>query len=307
LGFGVNAEEPLTGAWEARIALARLFSISRAMPRNDRSKDRRPEQKPERKSDRRPEHRTEKKPFHKPQAERPTGLWLYGIHSVRAALANPKRHVKRVVLTTHAAEEIGKSLLGRTKHEIVDMDAVSKLLPPGSVHQGVALHCEPLPRRDLADVLPEPGNKRRIVLVLDQITDPHNEGAILRSAAAFGVAAVIVQDRHAPPESGVLAKAASGGLDSVPYIVVVNISRALDELAELGFWRIALAGDGEQSLQDAMPKGDAVLVLGSEGAGIRRLVREHCDTAAFIPIANEMESLNVSNAAAVALYELRRG
>jgi len=276
------------------------------MPRNDRSRDRRPERKPERKFAPRPEHRAEKKPFHKPQGEKPTGLWLYGIHPVRAALANPKRHVKRVMLTTRAAEEIGKTLLGKVRHEIVDMDTVSKLLPPGSVHQGVALNCEHLPRRELRDVLPESGETRRIVLVLDQITDPHNAGAILRSAAAFGVAAVIVQDRNAPPESGVLAKAASGALDSVPYIVVVNISRALDELGALGFWRIALAGDGEQSLREAVPEGDAALVLGSEGSGIRRLVREHCDTAAFIPIASGMESLNVSNAAAVSLYELRR-
>ena len=144
-------------------------------------------------------------------------------------------------------------------------------------------------------------------MVLDQISDPHNEGAILRSAAAFGASAVVVQDRHAPPESGVLAKAASGALDTVPYVEVVNISRALEQLGELGFWRIALAGDGDEPLAEAATKGDIALVLGSEGSGIRRLVREHCDTAAFIPIDRSTESLNVSNAAAVALYELRRG
>jgi 23S rRNA (guanosine2251-2'-O)-methyltransferase len=117
---------------------------------------------------------------------------------------------------------------------------------------------------------------------------------------------VVVQDRHAPPQSGALAKAASGALDLVPYVEVVNITRALEKLAEHGFWRIALAGDGEQSLQAAIPAGDVALVLGSEGDGIRRLVREHCDTAALIPIGGAMESLNVSNAAAIALYELRR-
>jgi 23S rRNA (guanosine2251-2'-O)-methyltransferase len=284
-------------------------------PRNDRSgvKDRRPERKPERPFPPRGEQRStgkpqDKKHFHKPQqGERPTGLWLYGTHSVRAALANGKRHVKRVVLTERAAEEIGQPLLAKVKHDIVDMDAISKLLPAGSVHQGAAMNCEPLPRRDLTDVLPEKSDKRRIVLVLDQITDPHNAGAILRSAVAFGVAAVVAQDRNAPPESGVLAKAASGALDQVPYIVVVNISRALQELEELGFWRIALAGDGEQPLREAIPDGDVALVLGSEGSGIRRLVREHCDTTAFIPITASMESLNVSNAAAVSLYELRRG
>ena len=175
------------------------------------------------------------------------------------------------------------------------------------MHQGVALQCEKLPKLDLEDVLSAPSEKRRIVVVLDQISDPHNAGAILRSAAAFGASAVVVQDRHAPPESGVLAKAASGALDSVPYIEVVNISRALEQLGALNFWRIALAGDGEQTLTEATSKGDIALVLGSEGSGIRRLVREHCDTAAFIPIARSTESLNVSNAAAVALYELRRG
>ena len=145
------------------------------------------------------------------------------------------------------------------------------------------------------------------LLMLDQISDPQNTGAILRTAAAFGVAAVIVQDRHSPPESGTLAKAASGALDTVPYIHVVNISRALEQLGDRDFWRIALAGDGDSALKDALPHGDVALVLGSEGAGIRRLVRERCDAAAFVPMDHKMESLNVSNAAAVALYELRRG
>jgi 23S rRNA (guanosine2251-2'-O)-methyltransferase len=145
-----------------------------------------------------------------------------------------------------------------------------------------------------------------MVVVLDQIADPHNVGAILRSAAAFGASAVVVQDRHAPPESGALAKAASGALDIVPYVHVVNIARSLEQMAKMGFWRIALTGDGEQSLAEAVPKGDTAIVLGSEGSGIRRLVREHCDAAAFIPATSQMQSLNVSNAAAVALYEWRR-
>jgi 23S rRNA (guanosine2251-2'-O)-methyltransferase len=235
-----------------------------------------------------------------------SGLWIYGLHPVRAALANKRRKLIRAVLTARAADEIGHALLGRVKHEIVEIDAVGRLLPPGSVHQGAVLQCEPLPKRDLADAIAESSRKPRIVLVLDQISDPHNAGAILRTAVAFGVAAVVVQDRNAPAESGVLAKAASGALDTVPYIEVVNISRALEELEKLGFWRIALAGDGEQPLAEAKTNGDIALVLGSEGSGIRRLVREHCDAGAFIPISTNMESLNVSNAAAIALYELRR-
>jgi 23S rRNA (guanosine2251-2'-O)-methyltransferase len=248
---------------------------------------------------------TRKKPF--PRHGTPAaGLWLYGIHAARAALANRNRRIQRAVLTEHAAAEIGAGLLGRVRHEIAGADSVARLLPPESVHQGVALLCEKLPKRELGEVLSTPAPRRRIVLVLDQISDPHNVGAILRSAAAFAVAAVVVQDRNAPAESGVLAKAASGALDIVPYVEVVNVSRALEELGKLGFWRIALAGDGEASLGEAASEGDIAIVLGSEGSGIRRLVRERCDTAAFIPMESAMESLNVSNAAAIALYELRR-
>jgi 23S rRNA (guanosine2251-2'-O)-methyltransferase len=259
------------------------FSISPAMSRNDRRHF-----------------------YPKPDAKGADGLWLYGFHAVRAALANPNRKVKRALLTTRAAEEIGAKLLGRVRHEIADGDTVSKVLPPGAVHQGSALSCEPLPRLDLEDILAAPSDRRRIVLVLDQISDPQNAGAILRAAAAFGVAAVIVQDRHAPPESGTLAKAASGALDIVPYVQVVNISRALEQLGKHEFWRIALAGDGDGPIKDALQAGDVALVLGSEGSGIRRLVREHCDVSAFIPIDGAMESLNVSNAATAALYEMRR-
>jgi 23S rRNA (guanosine2251-2'-O)-methyltransferase len=223
-----------------------------------------------------------------------------------AALANPDRKVKRAVLTTRAVEEIGPKLLGRVRHELADGDAVSKLLPAGAVHQGVALQCDPLPKRDLEEVLDIPSEKRRVIVILDQISDPQNAGAILRTAAAFGVTAVIVQDRHAPPESGALAKAASGALDSIPYIQVVNISRALEQLGEREFWRVALAADGDGPLKDAMPAGDVALVMGSEGSGIRRLVRENCDVSAYVPIDSAMESLNVSNAAAIALYEIRR-
>ncbi len=266
----------------------------------------RPDRKPDRKFDKRPAHKAERK-FFKPAHKPESGLWLYGLHAVRAALANPKRFVKRAVLTTRAVEEIGPKLLARARHEIADMAGVSKVLPDGAVHQGVALLVEPLPRRDLDDVLAEAAGKKRIVLIMDQITDPHNAGAILRSAAAFGVTAVVVQDRHSPPETGVLAKAASGALDIVPVVVAVNIARTLEELGKREFWRVALAGDGDMTLKDARHKGDIALVVGSEGDGVRRLVRERCDVSAYLPIDAAMESLNVSNAAAVALYEIQRG
>ena len=232
------------------------------------------------------------RPAGKPPSRRESGSeWLYGIHAVQAALANPHRKLGRAALTPRATETIGKKLLSRVQVETLEPGAIDRLLPPGAVHQGAALEAWPLKSRDLDEILAEPAEGRRIVLVLDQLSDPHNVGAILRTAAAFNVTAVVVQDRHAPPQSGALAKAASG---------------ALDQLAEQGFWRIALAGDGEQSLAEAVPPGDVALVLGSEGDGIRRLVREHCEASALIPISKTMESLNVSNAAAIALYELRR-
>ena len=232
--------------------------------------------------------------------------WIYGLHAIEAALANPRRKLHRAVLTARAAEALGPKLAGRVRVEPADIEAIARLLPPGAVHQGAALSCDPLPGRDLDEVLAEQKEGRRIVLVLDQLSDPHNVGAILRTAAAFAVTAVVVQDRHAPPQSGALTKAASGAMEIVPYVEVVNIARALDKLGEAGFWRIALAGDGQEPIAQAAAQGDIALVIGSEGDGIRRLVREHCDTAAFIPIDKAMESLNVSNAAAIALYEIRR-
>ena len=255
----------------------------------------------------RPHFRPAPRPGPKPGSSEAGAYWLYGLHPARAALANPRRKIRRAVLTEKAQAELGPVLSARHLDNVTVAvpDAVARLVPPAAVHQGVALLCESLPDLDLDDALAGAAAPR-LVAVLDQVTDPHNEGAILRSAAAFGLAAVIVQDRHAPPESGVLAKSASGALDLVPRVTVVNIARALEELGRLGFWRIALSADGESSLREAATPGDMALVLGAEGAGLRRLVRERCDTAAYIPMNGAMESLNVSNAAAIAFYELRR-
>ena len=144
--------------------------------------------------------------------------------------------------------------------------------------------------------------ERAVLLVLDQVTDPHNVGAILRSAAAFGAVGIVTQDRHSPPESGVIAKSASGALERVPWARVVNLARALEEIGEAGFWRIGLAGDAETELKEALGPPRVALVLGAEGPGMRLNTREHCDALARLPISDAIESLNVSNAAAVALY-----
>ncbi len=232
-------------------------------------------------------------------------FWLYGFHAARAALSNKARTVRKIVATARALSELEGLLPDRVPVEPADPEAISKIVPTGAVHQGLALLCEPLPAVNLEKTLEKLPNGRRIVAVLDQITDPHNEGAILRSAAAFGVSAVIVQNRHAPAESGTLAKSASGALDIIPRISVVNIARALEDMGRKNFWRIALAGDAKTSLRDASRAGDIAIVLGAEGTGVRRLVRKTCDISAAIPLSDAIGSLNVSNAAAIALYELR--
>jgi len=237
--------------------------------------------------------------------ERPSGgaQWLYGLHAVKAALANPRRKLGRALLTPRAIEILGSRLLAPVRVQTADPQAIDRILPPGAVHQGAALEAWPLKSRDLDDILADPRTEqRRVVLVLDQLSDPQNVGAILRTAAAFNVTAVIVQDRHAPPQSGALAKAASGALERVPWARVVNLARALEEIGEAGFWRIGLAGEAKMDLKEALGPPRVALVLGAEGPGLRQNTREHCDALARLPIGSEVESLNVSNAAAVALY-----
>ena len=180
------------------------------------------------------------------------------------------------------------------------MADLGRVIPRDAPHQGMVADVDPLPDIWLGDVLDEQTD--RPLLLLDQVTDPHNVGAILRSAAAFDAAAIITQDRHAPPESGVVAKSASGALEIVPWIRVVNLSRALDEIAEAGYWRIGLDGDASDELESAMGTGKLALVMGAEGEGLRQNVSAHCDTLARLPMSPRMESLNVSNAAAIALY-----
>lgn len=224
---------------------------------------------------------------------------LWGRHAVAAALDNPDRKVLRAWATREAASFMQfPSDLPVTLAEAPDL---GRLVPHDAPHQGVVIEAEPLEGAWLDGVL-NGAEERAILLVLDQVTDPHNVGAILRSVAAFGAVAIVTQDRHSPPESGVIAKAASGALERVPWVRVVNLARALEEIGEAGFWRIGLAGDADTELKDALGPNRIALVLGAEGAGLRHNTREHCDAIARLPITDAVESLNVSNAAAVALY-----
>ncbi len=257
------------------------------------------------------------------------GIWLYGVHPVRAALANPRRRCLRLLATAEAAKRLAlapldgersqKSGVSAPAIETVARERIDQVLPAGAVHQGLALLAEPLPQPAIQELLAPghptgsgtkgsrrrvEGSGRRVVVVLDQVTDPQNAGAVLRSAAAFGAAALITTRRHAPPESGTLAKAASGALEHVPYVQVGNLVRALDTLKSAGFWCLGLSGDAESSLAEADPGGPLVLVLGAEGTGLRRLTAEACDVTARLPTRGPIDALNVSTAAAVALYEL---
>ena len=224
---------------------------------------------------------------------------LWGKHAVAAALDNPDRRVLRAWATREAAARL--QFPKDVAVTLADAADLGRLVPHDAPHQGVVVEVEALEEQWLDDLL-NGAPERAILLVLDQVTDPHNVGAILRSAAAFGSLGIVTQDRHSPPESGVVAKAASGALERVPWVRVVNLARALEEVGNAGFWRIGLTGDAETELRDALGPPRVALVLGAEGAGLRPNTREHCDALASLPISDAVESLNVPNAAAVALY-----
>jgi len=234
------------------------------------------------------------------------GPWLWGRHAVLAALANPDRKLLRLVATEEHAEEL-KALADGPTLQIVTKEELHKLLPPSAVHQGMALIAKPLKPLGIEDVIERLGDRPdAVVVALDQVTDPHNIGAVLRSAAAFGAAALVVPDRNVPEISGTLAKSASGAVEHVPLVRVVNLNRALEQLKKAGFWTVGLDGEAERTLASHSLSGRVCLVLGSEGDGMRRLTREACDLMARLPTGGPVASLNVSNAAAIALYELAR-
>src|ERR1700694_5370874 len=223
---------------------------------------------------------------------------LYGWHTVAAALANPQRHIRKLWLSENAARRLADDNIDtRVIPEIVRPSVIDQRLGPDAVHQGLLAEADPLPSPDI-DALPQEG----IVLVLDQITDPHNVGAILRTAAAFAVSAIVTTARHSPEVTGVLAKSASGALELVPMVMVQNLARALAELKERGFLLVGLDSEAEQDLAATTLRMPLALVLGAEGKGLRQLTKETCDHLARLALPGEIKSLNVSNATALALY-----
>jgi len=233
--------------------------------------------------------------------------WIYGIHAVAAALANPTRQCYRLVATQDGANALADrepESHCNISIEIVKKAAIDSIFPIDVVHQGVALLATPLPTASLPDIITRAtGEKNALVIALDQVTDPQNMGAIIRSAAAFGALAVLVPDRHSPKISGALLKAASGGLETVPLVRPTNLVRALEVLKNSGFWVVGLDKSAPINLSKSNLSGKCVLTLGSEGKGLRRLTRKTCDIMVQVPLSHSVESLNVSATAAIALYE----
>ena len=237
-------------------------------------------------------------PFRDRGGSQEAPIILYGWHTVAAALANPQRQIRKLMLTENAARRLAdENIQTKVTPEIVRPALIDARLGPDAVHQGLLAEADPLPSPDI-DALPQQG----IVLVLDQITDPHNVGAILRSAAAFAVKAIVTTARHSPEATGVLAKSASGALELVPLVTVQNLARALTEMNDQGFMTVGLDSQGSADLGSVALQQPLALVLGAEGKGLRQLTRDTCSAVARLDMPGEIKSLNVSNAAVLALY-----
>jgi len=237
------------------------------------------------------------------KAPAPGGSAIYGWHSALAALRNPHRTIRRILATENALARLASEKLPAAVADAlpapISAGEIERIVGAQAVHQGLAVICEPLPETGIEDIAGE-----RLILVLDQVTDPHNVGAILRTAAAFGVGALVMTERHGAAETGVLAKAASGGLEHVPLIRVTNLARTLREIADHGFIIYGLDSEHAEPIEALPPSDKYALVLGAEGRGLRRLTRETCDHLVRLDMPGAIKSLNVSNAAAVALYAL---
>jgi len=253
------------------------------------------------------DHRQQKGP-----SEPKIKIDLFGLHAVREAWINPKRHIHNLYISNNALDQFDDALqkaqslgLKRPAPQITDKQILDNVTPTGSVHQGIGLNCQNLAETDIQDIIIAESHKDKSVLVmLDQVTDPHNVGAIIRSCAAFGCGGIIMQKKHAPDIKGVLAKTACGGVEHVPIASETNLTRSLEALQEAGYFAIGLDERGEKTIAELQSYPKTVLVLGAEGDGLRRLVREQCDLLVRLPTQEPIASLNVSNAAAVALYAL---
>lgn len=248
--------------------------------------------------------------------------WLYGVHACLAALANPARRINRIVIASQSAEDLELPAIDAANAAIVaaadqdfadvarpsiefrDRREVDALLPRDAVHQGICVEASSLPAPVIEDVIDAAsGLESACVVILDQATDPRNIGAVMRTAAAFGALGLVVQDKHAPDITGAMAKAASGAVERVPLVRATNLARAMEQLKAADFWCVGFDGHTDQTLNADTLKGRNALILGAEGAGLRRLTRETCDLLVKIPITDQVESLNLSNAAAIALYQ----
>ena len=275
-------------------------------------------------------HNRQKRIRNRQKSNKRTGMprveIIYGHHPVVAAITNPERKLAKLLITIEAQKNLIQTLLRREKEilasetpqnnlsdvtkaksvvekaQLIERAQLASLLPEGSVHQGLLLECAPLPSKNLIDFTPSANNAP--LIILDQINDPHNIGAILRSAAAFGALAVVVQARYSPGTSGVIAKAASGALETVPIVREVNIARAIQSLQNMGYWVVGLDANSERVIRKGLLKKPIALVLGAEGSGLRQLTKKSCDILLKIQLGSAVDSLNVSNAAAISLYEL---
>ena len=286
------------------------MSRSRKKPatqRQGKTQERQPEKRPElHRSAQRPERRSrDQQPSAALKPSAKGAYFLFGRNSVEAALKNSNRKCIRLIGTEKALSD--KSIIDirpNLRTEIAsDTDTIASAVPEGVPHQGILLEVRNLSGLHIEDLNPTEG-KTNIILMLDQVTDPHNVGACMRSAAALGARALITQDRNSPSESGVLARSAAGGLEILPWLQVPNLSHTLEKLRSMGYWNVGLDGNTKMSIRDVSLGENIVIVMGSEGSGLRPLVKRNCDVVAKIPMSGSIESLNVSNAAAIALYEL---
>ena len=234
-------------------------------------------------------------------------LILYGRHAVIAALKNPERKFTKVLCTQDNSDEVRK-LIPSFPLNIVERKEIERVLPQDSVHQGFALYCSELPTYNIEDLLAMAEEKKEChILVLDQVTDPQNIGAIIRSCVAFNAMAIVVQDKNAPKETGSMAKASAGMIELLPIVRVTNLTRALEQLKNIGFWTLGMDGHATTTIDKIKKGGKTAIVMGSEGKGMRRLIEETCDSTVKLNISENAESLNVATAAAIALYEISKG